>query len=580
MSAFFALLKKESISYLRSSKSFIFLFLLFFLYSLLFYTMWPKPEDTLNKLFFTSQVDRFFQSTLFLLLILTQFMIPALCAATFTQEHEEGTYELLFQGTLLRPWQLVIAKYGVALFYIAVLCSTILPVFASCILSGGIQGHQIFYAFLVLGITCHFTIIVSLWCSVTSSQSSQAIQRAYFWILFCFLGLWFFGVVLLEFASILSKFLGFEVPSTTLVIDTRRRHWGYLTSPLALCYEIFNGRSGSSLFPHPLTSPWAFDLPLNVLHFYTFISLLLFLHLIYRLNRLDEKEILSLKMALKVPKKHVLKRFYSLWSLGFLRFFPNTITQKEILYSSLNKSPVKRILFVFFVLSVLVLYNLTAVYEPFEACSSFFLQIVIFGLILPGVSSTILVREMKNEYFDLIRSTLLTPSAFIKGKIGFLFYQYGWILLLALLANFILFFSDFPNSRIDPQDFKGRFAYILFGNLEVFFVFTITILLSLFIGAMVRNLGTAVVLAYLLTFAFYFGIAIACIFLSQEITGKSYDNFFASFSPFGTLAVLYEDTSYYFSLGLLILLHQFYLFLFFCLGLWSFSWVRFKWVER
>lgn len=512
----FALFKKEFL-YFRGKIPFLVIATFFLLNSLFLVLMWPPPENTLHA---GNKIFKFFLLTIFSFFILSNLFIAGISAVSFTHEKEQGTYELL-QSTLIPPWKFFLAKMMVIFFYILVLFATLLPVYVLGLMIGGIHFSQVLQFFGITFSTCLLNALFAIFASISLNISTDAVRRAYFAAFFCMGGFSLAGhFFILSAQFVLYLLYGGYVQG---YFPQSHQEWLSISNPFYSLYQILYPSYRSMLFgflPRWAVAPVA----------YIFISFL-FLPLIIRKIYLTlSNRPLVLRKANKLQK--FLPPEKKPWLVHFLvQKTANAIFQKELCTQFYFKTRS-------FSWAVLVMFglmfglNYVCVASNFDFALLAVVELISFGFVTIGIASTIITKEIENEDFNLIRSTLITPFQFVVGKFQSLAWGLSLPIFICCICNYLYVIGRFKQA----YSLWEKFLYISIYNLELLFVFYITLILSMMAGVLVKRTIGASLLAYLINFFFYGGI-VFIIFA----TGISRNLYLLAFSPFSAIVMFWTN---------------------------------------
>ncbi|MEK7483149.1 MAG: hypothetical protein AABZ60_02325 [Planctomycetota bacterium] len=555
----FALIKKEFITNLRSRRPYVLLVGAFLLYSLMLASMWP--EKTNYRL--SNDIAEFVLVLVYVLFVLVNLIVPGLAAGTFTSEREGGTYDML-KGTLLTPWKLVLAKFLVILFFVMVLMASILPIFASCLLGGGVSTSQLIRAFLCILITAILNILFSFYASIEGKNTADSMRKAYVAAFMTIGGISLLGHMLLWISQvILSVFLGSHNAYDSSFIEIHK-FWLTLVNPWMVISEIF--------YPGVLPiGQWSST------SVYLLGSVILFFLTMRRISR-EEMIQLKLDSRKKIAQKTAFHRKISSFLRYVLSHSKNAIAQKE-LYNQIYHLPkhqkiINSLGFIF-----LFGLTLTSVYSRMPGFILINFQIFFFGIIIIGRAASMISREIENEEFDLIRSTLITPVEFVLGKFQAMFSLVFMPLCCCAALNYFFIFGEnrgmhYNNYEMNPLSIL---VGLTVGNLELFAIIATSIMISLAAGSFAKKTSGATALAYFLNFLFYGGIIIFFGLFGLFSIFRNSD-LFSVFTPFAITAYCFSDNSEHWGF---IFLHAIYVSV--CFGvsfLLSYTWISEKrWID-
>jgi hypothetical protein len=568
-----ALVRKEVLTNLRGRRPYLILVGVFLVAASTLYLSWPDDTSSSSPLFnFQEKIYVLTQVLLWGFMILTNLFIPGMCGAMFTQEREEGTYDLL-RGTLLTPARLILGKLFVVMFFVLVVFSTSIPLLATLLLTGQITGSQIFKATIILFMTCLLNTLCCLFASFKAPNSAQAIRKAggYTFLLLCGLGL--IGSFNIYFITgMLSAFLGDRHGSYLDVATQIAFFWNGFTMPFYALFDVFYPSAKGSFGGIIYYSPWM----LNPLFF-----LVCALYRFGKLRRYLDKEVdtrtrVSPKKESKKPVVRHRSRFISyliahndhpiVWRE--LRFHPYGERWARIAYLLLISGSM--------VLGLWICASLDSEFHDSRRNGSqgFFTFILclqfLFVSLLPNNNMVAsLSKEINHEDFDMLRSTLITPAEYLKAKFKAFFHLCFFMLVPCFALNYCFLF------------FKVSFLSITLGNLELLFIFLTFLSLCLVGSTYGKKVSTAIRFNNFIFLLFSIGIwAILALMASLIFFILGFSNSFFSESYFFRFLSIFSPY-FFFSMQpfsfFLYVLHLSYLF--FC-SLWAVSLAEKKMTSR
>ncbi|HWL66022.1 MAG TPA: ABC transporter permease [Actinomycetota bacterium] len=135
-----------------------------------------------------------FGSLMMLVLGFAALIVPSLTATSINGEREKGTLAVL-QATLLRPHQIVLAKFGAAWITSLAFVVATLPLTLWCILEGGVGLLRVAAVYLVLVVTTAFLVSIGLGVSSFIKRSALSAAATYGVVGTLIFGtLFFFGI--------------------------------------------------------------------------------------------------------------------------------------------------------------------------------------------------------------------------------------------------------------------------------------------------------------------------------------------------------------------------------------------------
>ncbi|MEK7487172.1 MAG: hypothetical protein AABZ60_22815 [Planctomycetota bacterium] len=512
-----ALWKKEFL-YFRSPIPFWVVSGSFLFHSLLLLGMWPTNQNSIQA---APKIFNFFLVTNYSFFFVANLFIAGMSAISFTTEKEQGTYELL-QSTLIAPWKFFVAKFLALFLYLLTLFSTLIPVYILGMLVGGIQLEQIFKCGAITIITCVLNAFISVLASISLSFSSDALRRAYLASFLSIGGLGIAGHSVILLAQISVSF--FEGGPYRTYFPMAHSEWSSWSNPLYSLYLV--------LFPAYSPPLWGWIESWAICPLlYLGLSLLLLPFIFLRIyqdlfQRSWSSPLKPLKRLKFLPEER------KPWIIQYLiRHTSNAIFQKELCsqFYFRTRSLGWAILVMFGLMFGL---NYVCIINSFDFALLAVVELISFGFVTIGIASTVVTKEIENEDFDLIRSTLITPSQFVWGKFQSLSYGLSFPIFICCICNYLYILGRFNH----PYSFTEKFIFISIYNFELLFVFYITLILSMMTGIYVKKTIGASILAYLLNFFFYGG-AIFILFAS----GLSRNIRLLAFSPFSAIVMFWSD---------------------------------------
>jgi ABC-type transport system involved in multi-copper enzyme maturation permease subunit len=174
-------LQRELLVNLRTSRSFVLLFLYQGLLATVVYFAWPQDarlDLTTNPEAARNLVDLFFLGQY----VLASLMAPSFAAGAITGEKERKTYEMLLASPL-RPAAIVLGKLVAALAHLAVLIFSSLPIVMLCLPLGGVSFYEVLAAYLGLLVSVVTFGMISIACSSYFKRTAASLVVSYLLIL-------------------------------------------------------------------------------------------------------------------------------------------------------------------------------------------------------------------------------------------------------------------------------------------------------------------------------------------------------------------------------------------------------------
>jgi ABC-type transport system involved in multi-copper enzyme maturation permease subunit len=545
-----ALFRKEFALNLRGRTTFILIAEIFLLNSLVLVLMWPGADINIFQV--SDRIFSYFQLASYSFLILINLFIAGMSATSFTSEKEKGTMELL-QTTLISPWKFVCAKFFIFLFYVLVLFSTLIPVLALCLLGGGVSIHQILKFLAILLSTCSLNMTCAFLASISLEQSTDAIRRSYLAAFLSLGGFALVGHLLLWGAQYVYSF--FDGGPALGYFAGWHFQWSTWTNPLVSLYLV--------LYPNLSTSAWFLEPWAINVYMYLGATVLLLPLVFYRFYQGQKvRPRLKVEEELKLKQKNTPKFIHHLTLQT-----SNAVLQKELCCQPYFKtrSLALSLVFMFFLMFAL---NYICIIREFDFALLAIVEMLSFSFVTVGIATSVITKEIEQEDFNLLRATLITPREFIVGKFRSLSYGLSTPILICCICNYLYIFGKF---RINYTPLE-KFVYISIYNIELLFVFYITLILSILVGVLAKKTMSATILAYLLNFLFYGGGV-----LMVDFTQISKSMYLLAFSPFSAITMFWTNDLSWTN----IYLHIFYLGSIFGLSfLFAVQWMKQRrWVD-
>lgn len=510
-----ALIRKEACVYLRGKKPFYSLCLFFLFFSGVFLLFWPSEISSR----FIPHIRVLVPTLLCLFLLSLHSSIVGMGATMFTSEKEQGTFDLL-RMTYLSPEKLILGKLAIMFFFVLVLFSALLPMFSILLLCGIVDQKQILFTLFFLLSYTLLNGIATLWISISEENSVSAVRRSSSYSLLFLFG---FGILGFLFLSLINAWFTLSGPLFYLHQWFDQRWW-LMTVPLFGLISIyvpdwfFYSGSVSSL------PPWMFNVLFSLL-----LSVFFFLgirqKIIHEPDETEKRKKVSKELVKEKKKRARIAK--SRWAIRQIQLGEDAILKKELLcyvYPHRGFLFLKRIAFLFLFFLILILYHSDEFGWNFQVL--FCIELIVLPLVISNSMATSLNKEIHQENFTLLRSTLVTPQEMIWGKIKAFFYFYSFEILLFILSNYTLMRST-----------KGQevsFEYVTFCNIELLCMLFVTMQLGLLAGSRTDHVNSALRLNYFFYFLFSIALFGGSLFFTNIFFWEEIRSFHASIwlSPF------------------------------------------------
>ena len=119
-----------------------------------------------------------FGSLALFVLSLACLVVPSLTSGAINGERQSGTMAVL-QATLLRPWDIVLAKLGAAVLTAAAFLAATIPLAVWCLAEGGVNAGAVAVTYLLLFVTCAVLAAIGLAASALVRRGALAAVAAY-----------------------------------------------------------------------------------------------------------------------------------------------------------------------------------------------------------------------------------------------------------------------------------------------------------------------------------------------------------------------------------------------------------------
>ena len=119
-----------------------------------------------------------FGSLALFVLSLACLVVPSLTSGAINGERQSGTMAVL-QATLLRPWEIVVAKLGAAVLTASAFLAATLPLALWCFAEGGVNAGAALVTYLLLLVTSTVLAAVGLAASALVRRGALAAVTAY-----------------------------------------------------------------------------------------------------------------------------------------------------------------------------------------------------------------------------------------------------------------------------------------------------------------------------------------------------------------------------------------------------------------
>ena len=178
-----ALIRRELITSLRSTRVVVFLSVL--LASATFWVMmnWPDAAST-QFVYLRSYANRLMENVGIAQLFAGLLLLPGIAGVAVTAEREQGTYELL-RTTLIRPWAMVAAKAINALGIYVLLIISGMPILGVIFFLVGVEWSTLLMMNGVIVCTALAVVSTSVFCSIRWKRTVTSAVASYVAMLCC-----------------------------------------------------------------------------------------------------------------------------------------------------------------------------------------------------------------------------------------------------------------------------------------------------------------------------------------------------------------------------------------------------------
>ncbi len=400
-------------------------------------------------------------------------LVPPLGAAAILTEHQSGTYEHL-ANTLIRPWQIAVAKLANVVGNFLLFLVAALPLFATPLYFVGIAWQQlaVCFALLVVGVVAMASI------GLVFSAYIRPFRTAF--ILTYVTVLLFLGVIHGPLLEILG-FRGNAYYQMTLY-----------TIPVWMLLGAIEGIPAAgnldfwALFRHTLLYQGGWIM----------ICMLL---VALRLRHPFEQR----NASAKGPRGFLPGRRVHFRPLAN---YANPIYHKERLCAGGGRGVFRLPLLLVFILFCLVV-NYACVVNRIPVVVGLVAELGAVLLLAPASVATSFARERETGNLDMLRMTLLTPGQIVWGK-----YLAGFMTLLPLfLVTLLLYWITAPFGRDLAGEITGAMLYIKF-----FVAMLLLLAISLWAGTFPRRTATAIIAAYIVCIGVFLLLPLGVLILTED----------------------------------------------------------------
>jgi len=437
------IIKKELIAALRSGKSFAILFAWVIVTGLLMFFKWPLPSDAAASGSVGASLFEWFVWSQFGLVVV---FAPSFAAGAFAGEREQRSYSMLFT-TLLSAPAVVVGKLVSSCGYLVLLVAGGIPVAAAVFLLGGVSAQTVVAAYCVLIAWTLLCATLSLLCSILCSRVYAALVLSYVAIAMFSGGLLGSGLYVLSHARRVA-FLGLPVGAYSA---------GCVCPPMAPFCDSLKGAPPA----------WVVDVALLLL------AWAVLLYSLIRRASLPLREPAFRRQKLVVDEKRLRERrttwpFYLIDPLRKKKPIAdhhNPVFAKDMRAELFGKGGTMIRLFY---VSLLLFCAIDAMWMVLGYQANFYFPhvciIISVLLVSPGLAAGSFAREFEQGNIAALRSTLLSPSRIVLGKVYATLTATAPMLAAAVCGGLLVSVAD---PRIISQPWRPVLTatlYFLVGN--------------------------------------------------------------------------------------------------------------------
>ncbi|GHT09770.1 hypothetical protein FACS1894170_00920 [Planctomycetales bacterium] len=429
-------------------------------------------------------------------LVLAVFFATTLAASAAGQEKERGTLTLLLM-TRMTNSELVLGKLFASLLNILMMLAVSIPVFMVIAVLGGVSYYQIVRVLLVtlfsMAACGSIGSCVALWRDKTFQAIATSILLLVLWI--CFAETLFFG----RYASMLSPWSAVLAASRPALAESNASAslLGPIQNFLLLC--------GS------------FAVIINAVA-------ILRIRTWCRQTRGELRAVNETVSGAVASTEPLSTRNQQSATRRSLHVWNNPVIWREIMTAAYGRRiwVIQFGFFAFFAMCCVSLHSVVTESVSLTAAqlATPLVPLFLLSLVLVNVQAiTSQTSERDGGTFDLLLASDITPKEYVFGKLGGVFYNMKWIVLLPLLPCFYLYW----NHALDA----ASLFFIITGLLVMYAFAAMT---GVYIGMQYTNTRAATATSIGIMFFLFVGIA-ACIWIMIAFSG-SFETQLVPFSAF------------------------------------------------
>jgi len=493
-----ALVRSELMTSLRRTRSF--LILAVFVGAGIFIVVgnWPRNVPLNEVAFYSRQM---FEIVTVSLMVGAALFVPALAAGAIVVEKERQTFDLLAL-TLIRPSGIVMAKLLNSVGFFILLIVSCLPVMGVCFFLIGLDWTEIVRSFATILLTTVTLAVIGIMCSALCRRTFLAIICSFLGMLAFMIcaPLWLIAIIdWILFEDIFKWFIE-NVSPFGLMLENYRSLWDavpglvYQLTVIAVCWRmtlrVLRRPPKPPKVPgeKPIDDPRALKRRRRTFPFY----------LIDPLRR----------------KKPIGDR-------------GNPMLAKEMRWGMMNRSTV--LVRVFYTALVIYSFGSTAVMimslgSGMTAAAGWLLvELALTVIVAPALMANALTKEYELGNMDMLRTTLLTPTQIVLGKLCAGAVTLAPIVLAALCSCLPLLIV-----------IRMQWDLLFTAHVTLLVCCFVSLSLGLFASLLTRRTTTALVLTYLFSSMTFIGMTFVMVFVCDQwldMRSSDYERFVFFLSP-------------------------------------------------
>jgi len=486
-----ALIKRELLSNLRRTRSFVCLILFVGVGIMAAVGAWPEQASIVRA----GQLSR--ELTIMVSAVMlgaAALFVPAFASSAIVVEKEQQTFDMLTL-TLIRPFGMLIGKLLNTVGFFLLLVVAVLPVLGVVFFLIGVDWLELGALFILILMTTFSCAMVGILSSVLFRKTFVAILGGYAGMLFLMGGP-------------LCLYL-----LTALVFGLRRLYVGSgvelfaeVTSPIGTLVLIFEGLTAGEIF----------------LFILAMLYQLAFIRICYRLTMRILKrpaEPVRVETAKPIDDPRILearRKTFPYYLIDPLRRKKqiedgkNPMFVKELRWGVMNRNTVLiRIFYVTFIVYLIVGIGTVFIEQRNPDMLPWLMtQIILTVVIAPALMATSFTKEYELGNVDMLRMTLLTPRDIVLGKM----WAGAVSVAPALLAAVV---SGIPAVFIGMR--TQQWPVMLTGYVTLFVCTLVSLSLGLFSSLVTKRTTASLALSYILSFLIFLGLSMAVAYISWHV---------------------------------------------------------------